>query len=91
MKRLTLKLHLSNHSKTSLMKTVCFIRHAKSSWAVPALVDKERPLNVRGFHDAPFMAKKLIGLIPELDGIHCSSATRNQANLPILYGGIQYC
>ncbi len=39
------------------MKTVYFIRHAKSSWEDMSLRDSERPLNKRGFRDAPFMAK----------------------------------
>jgi len=41
------------------MKTVFFIRHAKSSWDDPALRDIDRPLNKRGRHDAPVMAKLL--------------------------------
>ncbi|MEN0002691.1 MAG: histidine phosphatase family protein [Bacteroidota bacterium] len=43
------------------MKTVYLIRHAKSSWKDPALKDIERPLNKRGFRDAPFMANLLNG------------------------------
>ncbi|MBK8955668.1 MAG: histidine phosphatase family protein [Saprospiraceae bacterium] len=39
------------------MKNVLFIRHAKSSWDDPSLTDLERPLNTRGLHDAPKMAK----------------------------------
>ncbi len=39
------------------MKTVYFIRHAKSSWEDMSLSDIDRPLNKRGFRDAPFMAK----------------------------------
>ncbi len=30
------------------MKTLILVRHAKSSWAQPALADRERPLNARG-------------------------------------------
>lgn len=41
------------------MKTIYLIRHAKSSWDDPSLRDVERPLNKRGFRDAPFMAKLL--------------------------------
>ena len=41
------------------MKTVYFVRHAKSSWDDPSLRDLDRPLNPRGFRDAPFMAKLL--------------------------------
>jgi len=41
------------------MKTVYFIRHAKSSWSDMSLRDFDRPLNKRGKRDAPFMAEKL--------------------------------
>ncbi|NJN77631.1 MAG: hypothetical protein HC803_04300 [Saprospiraceae bacterium] len=41
------------------MKTVLFIRHAKSSWKDVNLKDIERPLNKRGLRDAPFMGRKL--------------------------------
>ena len=42
------------------MKTLCLVRHAKSSWADPSLTDFERPLNNRGKRDAPFMGKRLL-------------------------------
>lgn len=41
------------------MKTIYLVRHAKSSWKEAGLSDFERPLNKRGQHDAPFMAKLL--------------------------------
>ncbi len=41
------------------MKTLLLIRHAKSSWDNVGLSDFERPLNDRGKHDAPMMAKKV--------------------------------
>jgi len=37
------------------VKTLLLLRHAKSSWADPALNDHERPLNERGRRDAPRM------------------------------------
>ena len=37
------------------MKTLLLLRHAKSSWADPALDDYERSLNERGRRDAPRM------------------------------------
>ena len=40
-------------------KILYISRHAKSSWRDPGLSDFERPLNKRGRHDAPFMAKVL--------------------------------
>jgi phosphohistidine phosphatase len=39
-------------------KTIIIIRHAKSSWTSPSLLDFDRPLNDRGHHDAPMMAKR---------------------------------
>jgi phosphohistidine phosphatase len=41
------------------MKTLCLVRHAKSSWDEPDLTDIERPLNERGKKDIPRMGKKL--------------------------------
>ena len=41
------------------MKTLYLIRHAKSSWEDANQSDFERPLNKRGEHDAPIMAKLL--------------------------------
>jgi phosphohistidine phosphatase len=39
------------------VKTLCVVRHAKSSWDDPHLPDHDRPLNKRGLRDAPFMAR----------------------------------
>jgi len=58
------------------MKSVFFIRHAKSSWEDPSLSDIERPLNKRGFRDAPFMAKLLKGKSITPDKIITSPANR---------------
>ena len=38
------------------MKTLFLIRHGKSSWDDPSLMDKERPLKKRGKKDALIMA-----------------------------------
>ncbi len=50
------------------MKTVYFVRHAKSSWTDSSLKDIERPLGPRGLRDAPFMAKLMSakGIKPDL-------------------------
>lgn len=50
------------------MRTLFLIRHAKSSWDNPGLRDFDRPLNKRGLHDAPQMAKTLVkqGVKPDL-------------------------
>ena len=60
------------------MKTVFFIRHAKSSWENPALLDSERPLNKRGKRDAPFMAKLLSAKACRPGLVLCSSSRRTQ-------------
>lgn len=43
------------------MKRLCLLRHAKSSWENPSLLDRERPLNKRGYRDAPRMGAYLAG------------------------------
>ena len=60
------------------MKTVYFIRHAKSSWSDPWKDDHDRGLNQRGLRDAPFMAKVLKGKGARPDRIISSSAVRAQ-------------
>lgn len=58
------------------MKTLYIVRHAKSSWADPDLIDLERPLNKRGLRDAPFMAKLLYGKEVQVDKLISSPAKR---------------
>jgi len=50
------------------MKTLCLIRHAKSSWKFPNLSDFDRPLKKRGISDAPLMGTvlKQKGVKPDL-------------------------
>lgn len=50
------------------MRQLILVRHAKSSWDNPELNDFERPLNMRGKRDAPFMANLLAEkkVIPDL-------------------------
>ena len=58
------------------MKTLFFVRHAKSSWADSSLSDIDRPLNDRGLRDAPFMAQLLKGKSIVPDQIITSPANR---------------
>lgn len=58
------------------MKTVYFIRHAKSSWSDMSLSDFDRPLNKRGKRDAPLMAQKLHEMGVKPDAIVSSTANR---------------
>jgi len=58
------------------MKTLLIVRHAKSSWDNAALNDIDRPLNLRGKHDAPVMAKRLIRAGVKIDLFVSSPAKR---------------
>jgi phosphohistidine phosphatase len=58
------------------MKRVIIVRHAKSSWDDASVPDFERPLNERGKHDAPEMAKRLAEKKVEIDAFISSPAKR---------------
>lgn len=58
------------------MKTVYFVRHAKSSWQDLSLDDLNRPLNSRGERDAPFMAEILSKKKVKADALISSNAKR---------------
>ncbi|MEO6814137.1 MAG: histidine phosphatase family protein [Ginsengibacter sp.] len=58
------------------MKTLFLIRHAKSSWDSSSLSDFERPLNDRGKHDAPMMAKRIKSKKIKIDSFVSSPAKR---------------
>jgi phosphohistidine phosphatase len=58
------------------MKTLTIVRHAKSSWDNPGLSDHERPLNKRGYRDAPIMGARLAEWGPPVDRVISSSAVR---------------
>lgn len=58
------------------MKQLILIRHAKSSWALPAMEDIERPLNDRGKQDAPVMARRLLEKKVNIDAFISSPAKR---------------
>lgn len=63
------------------MRTLIFLRHAKSSWALPGIDDFDRPLNERGNSAAPQMANWLVSESIKPDVIICSSAKRTQETL----------
>jgi phosphohistidine phosphatase len=52
------------------------VRHAKSDWAYEGLSDIDRPLNERGYRDAPVMAARVAKLGHEPDRIVSSPAIR---------------
>ena len=58
------------------MKSVLFIRHAKSSWDDASVSDFDRSLNERGKKDAPEMVRHLINKKIPLDSFISSPAKR---------------
>ena len=65
-------------------KRLVLIRHAKSSWTDPDLIDHDRPLNARGRKAAAAVGRHLhrSGLEPDL--VLCSSAVRARQTLDYL-------
>jgi phosphohistidine phosphatase len=63
------------------MKRLLLLRHAKSSWDDPSLVDHDRPLAPRGHKAADRMARHLRSNAPEVDLVLCSSALRTTQTL----------
>jgi phosphohistidine phosphatase len=63
------------------MRTLYLLRHAKSSWAEPALPDRQRPLAARGRRDAKRIAKHLVRLEVQPELVLCSSAVRARKTL----------
>ncbi len=63
------------------MKSLLFLRHAKSSWSSPQLADHDRPLNGRGRAAAAAMGQYIAenALVPDL--IMCSTAKRARETL----------
>ena len=58
------------------MKTIYFNRHAKSDWSHDDLRDFDRPLNNRGFRDAPKMGERLKQRGEKIDQFISSPAKR---------------
>jgi phosphohistidine phosphatase len=72
------------------VKTLILVRHAKSSWADPALADRDRPLNGRGKREAPWIGAFLRRqeLVP--DAIFSSPATRALKTARKMVAGLQF-
>ncbi|MEQ1905231.1 MAG: histidine phosphatase family protein [Pirellulaceae bacterium] len=66
------------------MKTILFMRHAKSDWGQADLSDHDRPLNERGRRVAPAMGQYLCqhNLVPEM--VIVSTARRAQETLELM-------
>ncbi len=58
------------------MKQLIIVRHAKSSWDNFSQKDFDRPLNDRGYRDAPYMAKRLLEQNIAIDAFISSPAKR---------------
>ena len=67
-----------------MTKTLCLLRHAKSSWADPALDDFDRPLNQRGRASAVPLGLYIDDKELRPDSILCSSARRTRETLGLL-------
>lgn len=72
------------------LKSITFIRHAKSSWDYPELNDFDRPLNDRGLRDAPFMGKKLLQYGARFDLIISSPSKRTSLTIQNICSQIKY-
>lgn len=66
---------------TKPVKTILLLRHAKSAWGQPGLIDHDRPLNRRGERAARAMAEHLVKCGPLPDQIVCSTAIRARQTL----------
>lgn len=72
------------------MKTLIFIRHAKSDWSNFFVSDFDRELNERGMRDAPMMGKVLAKKNLRPDRIISSPALRAKRTITILAPYIPY-
>lgn len=72
------------------MKKLYVVRHAKSSWADQSLSDFDRPLNKRGFKDAPKMGGvlKKLNILPGI--IISSPASRALTTAEIISDKMDY-
>ena len=59
------------------MKSIIFVRHAKSSWEFQ-LPDENRPLNKRGLFDSEFMSSLDIVKSFQPEAVFCSAAKRTR-------------
>ncbi|MDA3911769.1 MAG: histidine phosphatase family protein [Bacteroidales bacterium] len=71
------------------MRTISFIRHAKSDQSVN-LPDFERPLNQRGLNDAPIMGEIIKNEYSQPDLILSSPANRAKTTTELIAKAIDY-
>lgn len=65
------------------MLTLTLFRHAKSSWELNGLDDRERPLNARGLAAAPLMGAFMQENRIRPDLVLCSTAVRTRQTLDL--------
>ena len=70
--------------------TLIFIRHAKSSHDIPDLHDFDRPLNKRGYSDAPEMGKRLAARNIDIDLVVASPSVRTCQTISPIITAIGY-
>ena len=75
-------------SSAEALKTLYVLRHAKSTWADPALPDHDRPLSMRGVRACTSLARHLRHQGVRLDVVLCSSARRAQETLDHISGAL---
>ena len=71
------------------MKTLHFIRHAKSSWKSTHLADHDRPLNKRGEYSCELMSQEIVKLGCDFKNVYTSSAVRAQSTIQLLSTHVQ--
>lgn len=72
------------------MRNLLIIRHAKSSWDNPDLMDSERPLNNRGIKDSSIMRQVLKEKNIKIDKIYSSDAIRAKQTISIIAPELNY-
>jgi phosphohistidine phosphatase len=68
------------------LRELVLVRHAKSSWNDPDLIDLDRPLAARGRNDAPLMAAELAYRKIKPGFVLCSPAARTRQTLSYFRG-----
>lgn len=72
------------------MKRLYLLRHSKSSWEDPDLIDFDRPLNERGYREAGEMAQYIRDKAYYPQVILCSPARRTQETLEPILEALDY-
>jgi phosphohistidine phosphatase len=65
-------------------KELFLVRHAKSSWDDPTISDHDRPLNERGYRNAPEMGRRLSDRGVSPDALISSTAQRARTTARII-------